>query len=481
MPVTYLELENFKSYSGIQKIGPFHNFTSVIGPNGSGKSNLMDAISFVLGVSSRNLRSSQLKDLIFRPPGDDVDDDNSDNDMDSHEKFNESDSESDTPTNKGGRKASATLIYLDTDTNTETKFSRTISQNGVSKYKINHKTVSFAQYEKHLSTIGVILKGRNFLVFQGDVESTARKSPKDLTTWFEDISNSIEFKEDYEQAYTDMTHAENNARLTSQKLKGFYKEKRELKAQKEEADKFQLQLDTKAKLLTEFFLWQMYHVKCDIEEKEEVVDGLNQEMDEVNEVVAVKMDELRKEKKEASKARSAASKLEKERVTLAAEVDQAQPSAIKTKEEIKNLKKKLGSEEKKLEKIKNDNESRAQTIEKLEHEIKEYSETESQLKNEYEETKLSRANARGGVTLSEEQEAEYDVVREAAAVASVKPRQALNMATRQLESARAKSAALGEEVKELKARKQEATNRFNELIERKDKLQKVSFIFCAKM
>eukprot|EP00555_Chaetoceros_dichaeta_P009561 CAMPEP_0198273540 /NCGR_PEP_ID=MMETSP1447-20131203/57236_1 /TAXON_ID=420782 /ORGANISM="Chaetoceros dichaeta, Strain CCMP1751" /LENGTH=90 /DNA_ID=CAMNT_0043967273 /DNA_START=60 /DNA_END=329 /DNA_ORIENTATION=+ len=73
MPVTYLELENFKSYAGLQRIGPFTDFTSVIGPNGSGKSNLMDAISFILGVQSRELRSSQMRDLIFRPPTDSTD------------------------------------------------------------------------------------------------------------------------------------------------------------------------------------------------------------------------------------------------------------------------------------------------------------------------------------------------------------------------------------------------------------------------
>ena len=38
----------------------------MIGPNGAGKSNLMDAISFVLGVKSAQLRSSQLKDLVYR-------------------------------------------------------------------------------------------------------------------------------------------------------------------------------------------------------------------------------------------------------------------------------------------------------------------------------------------------------------------------------------------------------------------------------
>lgn len=46
--------------------GPFKPFSAVIGPNGAGKSNLMDAISFVLGVRSAQLRSSQLKDLIYR-------------------------------------------------------------------------------------------------------------------------------------------------------------------------------------------------------------------------------------------------------------------------------------------------------------------------------------------------------------------------------------------------------------------------------
>lgn len=35
--ITKLELENFKSYKGKHKIGPFKNFTAIVGPNGSGK------------------------------------------------------------------------------------------------------------------------------------------------------------------------------------------------------------------------------------------------------------------------------------------------------------------------------------------------------------------------------------------------------------------------------------------------------------
>lgn len=53
--VDRLEICNFKSYRGLQQIGPFKNFTAVIGPNGSGKSNLMDAISFVLGIRAQQV------------------------------------------------------------------------------------------------------------------------------------------------------------------------------------------------------------------------------------------------------------------------------------------------------------------------------------------------------------------------------------------------------------------------------------------
>ncbi len=68
--IEQIEVEDFKSYRGRQVIGPFSNFTAVIGPNGSGKSNLMDAISFVLGVRTQHLRGS-LKELLYKGGRDD--------------------------------------------------------------------------------------------------------------------------------------------------------------------------------------------------------------------------------------------------------------------------------------------------------------------------------------------------------------------------------------------------------------------------
>jgi structural maintenance of chromosome 4 len=58
-------LKNFKSYAGIQKIGPFHkNFTSIVGPNGSGKSNLIESMLFIFGFSASWMRLNKLHQLI---------------------------------------------------------------------------------------------------------------------------------------------------------------------------------------------------------------------------------------------------------------------------------------------------------------------------------------------------------------------------------------------------------------------------------
>ena len=59
---------------------------------------------------------------------------------------------------------------------------------GSSEYRINDKVVTAAQYSQILETQNILIKARNFLVFQGDVEAIASKSPRDLTKLFEQIS-----------------------------------------------------------------------------------------------------------------------------------------------------------------------------------------------------------------------------------------------------------------------------------------------------
>ena len=145
-----LEVSNFKSYRGTQAIGPFKDFTAVVGPNGSGKSNLMDAISFVLGVRTNQLRGNQLRELLYSNS-----DGNSDED---HPK-----------------RGFVKLVFVADNGGImlEVAFSRNIQPAGadvdaapISVYKIDGRTVTWEAYSQRLSSLGILVKIRNFLVFQ---------------------------------------------------------------------------------------------------------------------------------------------------------------------------------------------------------------------------------------------------------------------------------------------------------------------------
>jgi structural maintenance of chromosome 1 len=448
MPVTYLELENFKSYAGLQIIGPFQDFTSVIGPNGSGKSNLMDAISFVLGVQSRDLRSSQMKDLIFRPPGKAAAASNYKNTL----------------------TARATLVY-ETVEGDELRFSRSISAAGVGDYHVGSKTVSFAQYEAALADIGVLVKARNFLVFQGDVESLARKTPAELVGLVEQISGSAPMKEEYDQAAQEKDATEQATLFAFRKQKGFRSERRLLKDQKEEAERFHSLLEKKAALQKDFYLWQLYHLDQDRREREAAAKELQDELQLAESAELTGATNLKEAKKNASAARRQTGQADKKRVQLAAQVDQLEPSIIQTTEEMKNLRKKLQQDEKLVAKKQEEAASHENKLQEIENEIEEYKKTQADLEKDYDEVKRDATGS--DVHLTAEQEDEYERVREAAAAASAEPRRVLTGLNRKLESARAKAANLSQETQDVTANRAEIAKDVKNFAEREEKLTKV--------
>ncbi|POM61717.1 Structural maintenance of chromosomes protein [Phytophthora palmivora] len=330
--IARLELENFKSYGGAHVIGPFHRFTAVIGPNGSGKSNLMDAISFVLGVHSRQLRSNQLRDLIHKAP---------------------TDSEA-TTTN---RSAFVTLVYeLAVDETPpskslaaqkplnhlrEVKFTRIISEKGVGSYRIDDLDVSSESYQKQLKEIGILVKARNFLVFQGDVESVASKSPAELTKLFEQISMSDELKNEYERLLEEKNAAEENTIFAYKRKKGLVAEKRLVREQKEEAEQFRQKLEEVNNLRVEHYLWQLFQVEDDIKQRGEIVRQYqeaaltcSQKEDSVAQVYHEKKKELNACLREV--------KANRERIQdLQNEMDSIQPQVIQLREQTRYSEKKM--------------------------------------------------------------------------------------------------------------------------------------------
>ncbi|KAK7467271.1 Structural maintenance of chromosomes protein 1 [Stygiomarasmius scandens] len=298
MPLVRIEVCDFKSYRGHQTIGPFKNFTSIIGPNGAGKSNLMDAISFVLGVKSAQLRSSQLKDLVYRGrrlAKEGVEEPSS-MAMDEEEEEGEGEGTA--------KKAWVLAVYEDADKK-EWKFQRTISVTGASEYKLNNKIVTYSAYNAALVQHNILVKAKNFLVFQGDVEAVASQSPKELSRLIEQISGSLELATEYEKAKEEQDKATENATFNFTKRRGIAGEIKQYKEQKGEAERFEQLAQERDERILHRHLFKLYHIEESIEHNTNEIRTRNKALVDLREEQRTHDEALEKARAEQAKARAA--------------------------------------------------------------------------------------------------------------------------------------------------------------------------------
>ncbi|KAJ3276363.1 Structural maintenance of chromosomes protein 1 [Terramyces sp. JEL0728] len=239
-----ISLFNFKSYKGLHTIDFINDFTCIIGPNGSGKSNLMDAISFVLGIKTNQLRSAQLQELIY---------------------------------NDGVQDECHVSCVLDTDDG-ELVFKRIVqgfcffTTGNSSVYKINDKTTTFGNYLKVLADQEILVKARNFLVFQGDIEQISSQSPKDLTRLIEQISGSLEYKQEYEQLKQEMQKLMENTNLNYNKKKNINLQLKQYREQERELKKYQNLISKKQDQIVLLHLWKLYHLEQRLKQNSAALD-----------------------------------------------------------------------------------------------------------------------------------------------------------------------------------------------------------------
>ena len=64
LSIASVGISGFKSFRDHVEVGPFSALTCIVGPNGAGKSSILDAISFVFGGKTVDLRGSSLSNLV---------------------------------------------------------------------------------------------------------------------------------------------------------------------------------------------------------------------------------------------------------------------------------------------------------------------------------------------------------------------------------------------------------------------------------
>ncbi|SPO26433.1 probable SMC1 - chromosome segregation protein [Ustilago trichophora] len=412
MPLKRLEIENFKSYRGHQVVGPFNAFTAVIGPNGSGKSNLMDAISFVLGVRSAQLRSSQLKDLIFRGrkmgrTGQTDDDDASASDDD--------DQGEGTAT-----KASVTAIYQDAK-GYEHRFQRSITISGNSEYRYNGRSIQYAQYNTKLEQFNILVKAKNFLVFQGDVEAVASQGAKELSRLIDQISGSLELKDEYERAKQAQERATDNSTFNFNKRRGINSELKQFREQKSEAEKFERLQSERVQHILNHILWRLFHIDQDI--------GLNTDF------VKAQAKNLRPLRTEHKRAEDAVQKARRNQGQTQTEILQVEKAIKRKQRDIEDLRPTLDAYQEKIAISRKKLENGARMTQQVERDLEKQHANLAKLQRDQETVQRAadraaeeqqRALQSAGLTLSEADLGEYHNLKAQANLEAVAERQELD-------------------------------------------------------
>ncbi|RZF46730.1 hypothetical protein LSTR_LSTR002593 [Laodelphax striatellus] len=434
-----IEVDNFKSYKGRLTIGPLKTFTSVVGPNGSGKSNFMDAISFVMGEKTTSLRVKRLSDLIHGASiGKPV-----------------------------ARSASVTAVFR-MDDGTEKRFTRSV-QGSSSDYKINREIVTTQQYLSELEAIGINVKAKNFLVFQGAVESIAMKNPKERTILFEEISGSGALKEEYDRLKSEMLKAEEETNYSYAKKRGVAAERKEARMEKEEAEKYQRLKDDLAEKEVEYQLFRLYHNENEIAHYETEVEKRKREVEKIEKKKEKAEEVLKEKKKEHGKLNREMAKIEQEIREMEVESNKRRPAFIKAKERVDHIKKKLNTAKKSLAEVRLANEAHEKDIEELESELSQVDAKRQQ----WEQQVAGESQSQGrDVQLEDAQVNEYNRLKVEAQKQSARYLQELDSINREQKAEQDKldneasiRADLDNKIKQKCHEKEEAQKRVDKLIE----------------
>lgn len=324
-----LELYNFKSYRGGPHRLTFGDsyFTSIIGPNGSGKSNSMDAISFVLGIKSSHLRSAHMKDLVYRgrvlkqskinadgTATDNVNGDENGN-INGHTEvgaFDEEEAAAQTSSQRSDPQTAWVMAIYEDDAGEEQRWKRSITSAGQSEFRINNRIVSAKQYNEALEAENILIKARNFLVFQGDVESIANQNPKDLTRLIEQICGSLEYKADYERLKLEKERADEDQQHKLQHRRAINGEIKQYQQQKEELDRYENMRDEQNQAVVTHIVWKLYHLQRTIEDSTAEIQRHQDELKEFKRNVEKHQNRFNQAQTEHAKVGREVSKYERE-------------------------------------------------------------------------------------------------------------------------------------------------------------------------
>ncbi|KAL8796425.1 MAG: hypothetical protein Q9195_001332 [Heterodermia aff. obscurata] len=200
MKVVEIVIDGFKSYAIRTVIGGWdESFNSITGLNGSGKSNILDAICFVLGITSMTtVRAQNIQDLIYKRG------------------------------QAGVTKASVTIVFDNSDKRkspigfeeyAQISVTRQIVLGGTSKYLINGHRAQQQTVQNLFQSVQLNINNPNFLIMQGRITKVLNMKAAEILAMIEEAAGTRMFEDRRDKAFKTMAKKEMKVQEITELLK----------------------------------------------------------------------------------------------------------------------------------------------------------------------------------------------------------------------------------------------------------------------
>ena len=217
MKLNQIKMSGFKSFVDTTTINISNDRTGVVGPNGCGKSNIIDAVKWVMGDTSKHIRGGSLEDVIFNG----------------------------TDTRKPNDYAFVELIFSNTENKIGGEFAkydeisikREASRDGNSKYFLNN---SHCRRRDIIDIfLGTGLGPKSYAIInQGTASKLIESKPEEFRIFIEEVAGISKYRERKKETESKLLDSKSNLDRVEDILKEINKRLFELKKQSEDADKF---------------------------------------------------------------------------------------------------------------------------------------------------------------------------------------------------------------------------------------------------
>ena len=217
MRLTKIKISGFKSFVDKTEISLAEKRTAIIGPNGCGKSNIIDAVKWVLGDTSKHIRGDNIDDVIFNG----------------------------TDTRKPNDYANVELLFSNTENRIggqyaqydEISVKREVTRDGASKYFLNN---SHCRRRDILDIfMGTGLGPKSYAIInQGTASKLIESKPEEFRVYLEEVAGISKYRERKRETENKIRHTKENLDRLNDVVSEVSKQLKTLERQAIQADKY---------------------------------------------------------------------------------------------------------------------------------------------------------------------------------------------------------------------------------------------------